>query len=256
MRELERKEGYFLITHYPSEESPIDIGFSPSPNGQGRAPEDQYQLKSDIEAFIVTLGEIYKPGSDDFNHYYQRVFYIAQLGLEGENIDNILANRTLEQLRGEIVVSAGATVRNKLLTTYGIGATICSALSGVLGVYFYKVPTDLLPLIPFFLLMISGSMIGSWLSLGVRTRSFRFDEMRLQIRDHSGPYVRLAFTGVLTVVTGLLMNIGALQISIGSLDSSNITTDPIISLTFGVLLGFSEKTLVSTLTEKTKGIVS
>lgn len=230
MSEIVKKEGYFVITHYPREGSPADIGFSPSPNSQGRAPEDQYQLKLEIEAFIVTLSEIYTPGSDDFHHYYLRAFYIAQLGLEGENIDNMLASRSLEQLRGEIVVSAGAAVRNKLLTTYGIGATICSLLSGILGLYLYKAPTDLLPLLPFFLLMISGSMIGSWLSLGVRTRSFRFDEMRLQIRDHSGPYVRLIFTGVLTVVTGLLMNIGALQISIGSLDSNNITTDPIISL--------------------------
>lgn len=256
MSNATNSKGYFVISHYPDSEKPTDIGFTLVPDTQQRPPEDQYQLKSDIESFLVTLNDVYRSDSEDFKHYYQRAFYLAQLGLEGDKIDTALANRALEQHRSEIVVSAGANVRNKLLKEYGKRGTIWGAIIFLIAILLLKFPIPSIPELPYFLLMLAGSMIGSWLSLGVRTRSFGFEELRQHIRDESGPTIRLAFTSILSLAAGLLMHIGALNISIGSLDSSKITSDPLIALTFGVLLGFSEKALVTSLTEKTKKIIS
>ncbi|WP_372741031.1 hypothetical protein [Neptunomonas sp.] len=256
MSDQTSKNGHFIISHYPNDDSPTDIGFTSSLNSSERVPEDQYQLKSDIEAFIVTLSDVYTKEGDEFKNYYQRAYYLAKLGLEGDHVDISLANRTLDQLRGEIVVSAGASIRNRLLTTYGFRAFIFCVIITIAAFILDKNPISSAPKMPFFLLMLSGSMVGSWLSLGVRTRSFSFDELRMHIRDQNGPTIRLAFTGVLTLVAGLLMHIGALNISIGTLDSTKIASDHLIALSFGILLGFSEKALVTTLTEKTKNMIS
>lgn len=254
MSDQKKVFGHFTVSHYPNNESPTDIGFTPIKTENGRPPEDQYTLKLEIESFIVTLNEIYESSSEEFNYYYQRAFYLAQLGLEGSHIDTTLASRTLEQLKHDIVISAGSRVRNSLLKIYGIRASICSAIASCIAIVALNYPIKSLPLIPYFLFMLSGAMIGAWLSLGVRTKSFIFEEMRTHIRDHTAPYIRLAFTGILTLTAGLLMKIGALQISIGSLDSNNIVSDPLISLTFGILFGFSEKALITTLNDKTKNL--
>lgn len=254
MNNPESKDGYFSISYYPDSDNPVDIGFSPIQGKEDRAPETQYKLKSEIENFIVSIKEIFSVQSDDFRNYLERAYYLAKLGTEGKNIDPVLASRSLEELREEIVISEGPAIRNKLLTIYGWKALTFFSIFGVAGLFLLKVPIPLMPQLSFFLFMVSGAMIGTWLSLGVRTKSFKFEELRILIRDHAGPYIRLSFTGVLTISTGLLMKIGALQISIGDMDSSHVTSDPMVAFTFGVLLGFTEKTLVTTFSEKAKGI--
>ena len=84
-------------------------------------------------------------------------------------------------------------------------------------------------------------MAGVWLSFGARKRHFKFEDLQILEQDLLEPFVRLFFTGLLTLVLGLLLSTKILVIALGSVESWQFTQDSSLALLIGILSGFSEQ---------------
>ncbi|KYL35685.1 hypothetical protein A2I96_13405 [Pseudoalteromonas tetraodonis] len=237
---------YFDISRYPKD-SPTDIAFTPI--SKDVVPKEYLKFKSDVEAFISTNKVLFKDDAVTREQFYEEVYSVASLCYSGEKSDLLTAKQALDDIKGEVLSQHWLKARSKILINYGIAALIISLLLFVSRFLFDDNYS-------FYFISLIGTCVGSWLSVAIRTKLLLFDEIRQNISENASPYIRCIFACVLSFACLIMFKVGVIEIKLGGISSKEIGTSIEIAIALGILFGFSEKYLISTMDNKSKKALS
>lgn len=236
---------YFLVSKYPDENKPTDIAFTPV--NKKTIPKEYLRFKADVEAFIATINVLFSKDKDTQSQFYDEAYYAAELCFSGDKSDLLTATQTLDEVKDKLTSSYWAKVRDGILAKYG-SAVFLFSLPFVLGFYVLSESYK------FYFISLIGTCVGSWLSLAIRTKQLVFDDIRQHLSEVTSPYIRCIFACVLSFVFLMLLKVGFVEIKLGTISSKDISTNLEVALTLGILLGFGEKYLISSINNKSQRI--
>lgn len=241
-------KGAFVV--YRDKENPRDIHFQLASGDINSVPEEQLNLKTEIDKVLIVLRMLFSEKDNGrFEEYFQPLLSLAQVGLVGDNPQPKLSEHTLTELKNEIVAREGGRVKNKYMKRLGINAISIGCLPLIAALILNWLAPQL-QVFKNFLLLWFGCMAGVWLSFGARKIRFRFEDLHIPEEDRLEPLVRLVFTGLITIIFGLLFSTGAVEVKVGGILLADFTQNSQIALLFGMVLGFSETILPSILASK------
>lgn len=268
------------LIHPPSREKPdiqpdpgdpraVDMYFSllelPEP-----PPKDQFALQIEIDKVLRTCQRLYlNPGAlqaAKFRIYFTRLFRLAQLGLQGEHPLPEIAASALATVAADLVDDEGGSIKNGYLAKLGFFACAYSAVPLALYVLLRLLPQDFTTpwlhslnvdrdLLSCFLLLWTGCFLGVWLSYGIRKTKFTLADLTSSDQDRLAPQIRLLFAGLLTMLIGILLVLDLIQLSIGSVSLTAITSYPLLAFMVGAFCGISELSLPASIGNRATTII-
>jgi hypothetical protein len=235
-------KGAFVV--FQDTQNPRDIHFEV--RSTESVPEDQLSLRDGIDRTLTVLQMLFpEPHGRRYREYYQPLLSLAQAGLVGDTAQPGLAARALVTFREEVTAREAGKVKNKYMRILGKYALWLGGLPLLAGLSIsHSRPGAVLGS---FLLLWSGCMAGVWLSYGARKTLFRFEDLNIPEEDRLEPWVRLIFTGLLSLAFGLLFSTGAVSVTIGKISTEEFVGKTQVALLIGLILGFSEQTLPTAL---------
>ncbi len=248
--------GYFNVSQ---DGNNLDILYQMADDKAGECPDDQLALKNDLEAAEAALKVLY-PDPEKRVPRFRELLSLAQVGLQG-NAQPKVAASALANLKQSILTIEGSLRKSRYFKELGELAAWYALPAFVLAAALkygrpqwlpFLVSSELRALGPLTIalaLLFAGAMIGAWLSYGLRTVTLTFDELTAPEEDRLEPRVRLLFVGVLTLVVGLALYLGVLEISLGKISSHDLVHRDALALLIGVLLGASERALTGQVTK-------
>jgi hypothetical protein len=102
----------------------------------------------------------------------------------------------------------------------------------------------------------TGTMIGTWLSFGIRRPNITFKDLGAPEDDMVEPVVRLIFTGLISVTIAFAFVCKMVNVDIGNLSSGDLLIHGSSALLIGLLFGVSELALPGTVTRRASQFVS
>lgn len=239
---------------YRDAENPSDIRFEQVSNSGAPAPEDQLELRDEIDRTLTVVQMLFPDKDSQFEEYFRPLLSLAQVGLVGDSADPKLAGRALATLKDEIVSREGGRIKNQYMKKLGIYALSMALPIAVIGAILHYVCPELRA-ISGFLLLWSGCMAGVWLSFGARKVFLKFEDLNIVEKDRLDPAIRLVFAGLLTMIIGLLLSTKAVVINLGGVTTENFTSSIEICLLIGLLCGFSEQALSAKVSKHASSIL-
>lgn len=234
---------YFVVSKYPEENNPTDIAFTPV--NKKPIPKDYLKFKSDVESFISTIKVLFSRDKAIQLQFFNEVYFATELCFSGEKDDFITANQTLIEIKDKLTSTYWTKARNEILVKYGIAALLVSFLL-FCGYYIFDSNFK------YYFISLMGTCLGSWLSLAIRIKQLDFDDIRQQISEVSSPYIRCIFACGLSFSFLMLLKVGVIEVKLGGISSKDLSGSLDLAISLGVLFGFGEKYLVSTINEKSK----
>ncbi len=236
-------------------------------------PQDQIELQQNIEQVLRALHSLYVNqltqsayAKTQFRQYYVRLFLVAQLGLEGDNVSITAAKSELAVITACLINDEAGRIKNGHLIRLGRTAAYFSLPVLVLYVTAKLLPPDgnvahvisaigidRTQLAGFCMLWI-GSFVGVWLSYGMRTTTFTLTDLTQTDGDFLSPRLRLLFAATLTMLLGILLSFNILRISIGDIVITNFSTHPMMAFLIGALCGISELLLPAAIGKQATGL--
>jgi hypothetical protein len=245
-------KGAFRVS--PNQEDPRDILFSRA-DGDGQVPADQLELRDAIEQTLLVLRTMFPEQDRRFVEYYRPLLSLSQAGLVGDAASPEISQRALMSLRAEISAREGGRIKNQYMKALLWRAAILSVLFFTVAAILHFVPPHATVLSNFFVLL-GGSMLGVWVSFGARKTILRFEELHILEEDRLEPFIRLVFAGLLTVIIGLLFGLKAVAVTIGAVTTDRLMTEWPVALLIGMLCGFSEQALSTTVAKHASTLFS
>ena len=208
------------------------------------------KFKQEIERVLIVLRELYSESDQLFDFYYDNLLKLAQVGLISHKID--IAYQALKVLKEEVVIKEGGKIKNKYMKMLGTAALKVGLLPLVIAIIAVNVEfynkKDFVILINFLFLW-SGSMVGIWLSFGVRKTDLSFYDLHVLEKDRLNPYIRLFFAGFMTITIGLFLSLDFFELKVCNITSSLINSNIRFAILLGIVCGISEKALPSKVTQ-------
>lgn len=239
-----------------------DIIFEIKSDVTEEIPSEQQNLVIDIGNTLATISLLYKSGTLEFKKAFDQLFFIAKTGLETDPAQPALATKALTQFKNEIVDKESGKKKNEYLKQLGLRAAIGGLPLLILGtiINFLSCNTIICDCIRSdyianMMILVSGTMIGVWLSFAITRTLIGFDDLAIIEKDRLEPTMRLVFTGALSVIFGFLFVKSFIEIKLGNLSSHDIITDPVSAFVIGAILGLNEKIIGSSLTKKTIDLI-
>lgn len=240
------------------------------PNATEPPPKDQSTLQIEIAKVLRTCRRLYldasPPRPAKFRIYYTRLFRLAQLGLQGDDPQPEVAATALATVTADLIDDEGAAIKNGYLVKLGRFVCIYSALPLAVYALLHLLPwewTDAglerlkvdLDLLSCFLLLWIGCFAGVWLSYGIRKTQFSLADLTNSDQDRLAPHIRLLFAGLLTMLIGILIAFGLIDLSIGTVSLSDITKWPLLAFLVGAFCGISELSLPVSISNRASTII-
>jgi hypothetical protein len=245
-------KGAFRVS--PNPEDSRDILFSRA-DGDGQVPADQIELRDAIEQTLLVLRTMFPEKDRRFFEYYRPLLSLAQAGLVGDAASPDISQRALMSLRTEITAREGGRIKNQYMKTLLWRAALLAIPLFLVAVGVRKIAPEALVLSNFFVL-VGGSTLGVWVSFGARKTVLRFQELHILEEDRLEPLIRLIFADLLTVIIGLLFGLKAVVVTMGAVGTDQIMTEWPVALLIGMLCGFSEQVLSSTVAKHASNLFS
>jgi hypothetical protein len=208
---------------------------------------------SAIEQTAATLRQVFKTESPDFKRYFGNLLSLAQGGLVGAAAQPSTAKRALANLQAEVVDHEAERLKSAYMRRLGIAAlwfavpgALVAAVAQVIGTFpEYTTPHGLLSpeAVRSIGLIVAGCAMGVWLSFGVRKQTLTFQDLNVADRDYLAPTLRLIFTELLTISLTVLFTAGVAEVTLGTLSSATVYSNPLAGLVFGLLCGLGEQAL-------------
>jgi hypothetical protein len=231
-------------------------------------PPDQLKLRADIGTTLMTLRAIFRDKNEGtcpktmtatqrrYAAYRDKLVGIAQIGLQTPADPNS-ARQWLEELRADILLREGPRVKNSYMGNLGVAAAALAAVSAVVYLLLRNNPqVHLLYAYRNLFVLLTGTMIGTWLSFGLRRPKIEFKDLSALEEDMMEPAVRLIFTGLIAITIAFVFATGMVNVNIGGLSSARLLDDGSSALLIGMLLGVSELALPGVLTRRASQFVS
>lgn len=235
-------------------------------------PPDQMEVKGEIEETLMILQLIFPaepkqswlqsllgvpPRKSRFESYRGKLYSLARVGLEGD-ADPKTAKQALVNLRAEVLAQEGPVVKNSYMKRLGVWAAAWAVAAAILYLIIRANPNfsvlasayrNLLPLWV-------GTMIGTWLSFGIRRNVLTLRDLSNLEADMVEPAIRLIFTGLIAVTIAFVFMLGMVNVVVGQLNSSQLYDHGSTAFLIGALLGISEQALPGTLTRRASQFVT
>jgi len=232
-------------------------------------PPDQLKLKADIEMTQTVLQTILPDENAElkpktmtamqhrYAAYQTKLLGLAQVGLQTP-ADPDSSRQALESLQMEILVREGPRVKNGYMKVLGVWAAVSGALTAIIYLMLRNNPnfSQLLHAYQNLLVLWTGTMIGTWLSFGLRRPKLAFKDLGALEDDMVEPGFRLIFTGLIAIIIAFIFASGMVNVSVGGLNSASLLAHGSSALLIGMLLGVSEQALPGTLTKRASQFVS
>ena len=236
-------DGAFIVCR--DTDNPRDIHFQLKKGVKSESvPKDQSTLRVEVDSALTILRSIFPKGDNRFEEYFKPLLSLAQLGLASKPAFTELAHSALIGLKEDIVSRESGGIKNQHMKKLGIDALWLSGAPLLVGLGLYYRSTEYHPLYSFFFLWV-GCMAGVWLSFGTRRSFMRFKDLYVPEEDALEPFVRLLFSGLLTITVGLFFSTGIVKVELGDISTLQFNDSVQIALLIGILSGFSEKVLPS-----------
>jgi hypothetical protein len=229
---------------------------------------DQLKLKADIDPTLMTLRAIFHDKEDArpktmtaiqqrYAAYQIKLLGIAQTGLQTPADPNS-ARQWLEALRADILLREGPRVKNNYMKKLGAAAAALAAVSAVVYLVLRNNPeaSHLVYAYRNLFVLLTGTMIGTWLSFGLRRPKIEFKDLSALEEDMMEPAVRLIFTGLIAITIAFVFATGMVNVNVGALNSARLLDNGRSALLIGMLLGVSELALPGVLTRRASQFVS
>lgn len=242
--------GCFCVYRNPDDK--WDITFSLKDSNPTEIPKNQLTLFSEAERLNVILRAIFKNNESEYIKYSTRLLTLSQAGLVGENAQPDLGIEALEVLKNDIVNNVGPEVKNKYMIKLGKVALIFLIVCFIIGIVLMLTPVSYLN---HYCIIWAGSMIGLWISFGVRKMEFSLDDFEKIEKDQMTPIIRVVFVGISSLILALMMNTGMLRVIIGDFDSVLISKNYECSLLIGIFSGLAETSLSKNLYNKAMELI-
>jgi hypothetical protein len=186
-----------------------------------------------------------KEAHDKYDVYFDKLAGIAIAGIGQDQTE--LGEMALETLKREVVVRESGRVKNEYIRRLGAWAAVFAfaffSLS-IVGRYgFY--PEWLGRQREFFTLL-SGSMVGTWVSFSIRKVELQYSELATIESDQLDPPIRLLFVAALTLFVGLIFTTDLARINIGNFNTASFLISSSSALLIGMVCGIGEQSLSRT----------
>lgn len=250
---LKMAKGAFVV--FRDKENPRDINFQLASSDISSVPEEQKNLKAEIEKVLTVLRTLFPENENErFEEYFRPLLSLAQAGLVSDNPQTKISAHTLVELKNEIVVREGGRVKNKYMIRLGLNAILIACPLLIVALILNWLAPQLQIFKNFSILWV-GCMAGVWISFGARKAHFRFEDLHIPEEDRLEPFVRLCFAGIITIIFGLMFSTGFVEVKTGEFLLADFTNNSQIALLLGMVLGFSETVLPSILASKTSAFI-
>lgn len=244
-----------------------DIEFQALP-GKTPVPE-QLDFKGAVEETLTILKVIFPAGAEAgtmlrgptsarrFEEYRVKLYWIARVGLEGD-ADPKTATQALGNLRAEILAQEGPRIKNGYMRLLGAWAAGFAILFAVLYLVIRNNPdfSNLFSAFKNLFPLLTGTMIGTWLSFGIRKNILTLRDLSNLEADMVEPAIRLIFTGLIAVTIAFIFSQGMVNVVVGGLNSANLITQGSTAFLIGILLGVSEQALPGAVTQRAAQFVN
>jgi hypothetical protein len=233
-------------------------------------PEEQLDLKRDIERALLVVKRLFiRDGKPEpkFRFYYVQLVGLAQLGLVGANASPQIARHALTSMIGGLIDSEGAGVKNAHLARLaktGAGLAVPFVLIYCLlrlapacpwvGPILDKLSLEPGQLSSFMILWV-GCFLGVVLSYGIRTTTMTLEDLIVTDSDFLLPLTRHLFAGALTMILGIALALGIVEVKIAGISSTQLIFDPQIAFLIGALCGISELLLPATVAKRAGAVL-
>ncbi|MEA2874227.1 MAG: hypothetical protein QOH67_4203 [Hyphomicrobiales bacterium] len=192
-----------------------------------------------------------------FQEYQLKLWSLAQVGLQGEASPDT-ARLALTALQNEILRQEGPRIKNTYMTRLGLFAFAFAAAAAIAYLAIRNndgFSVQLFAMKNLFLLW-TGTMIGTWLSFGIRKPVITLADLGGLESDMVEPPLRLLFTGLIAITFGFIFMSGMVNVKIGTLDTVQLLNHGSIALAIGMLFGVSEQLLPGALTRRSSQFLS
>jgi hypothetical protein len=272
--ETTRPGGYTVKLPDPENPRDKEVGWQQlvfEPRKGVVVPPVQLKLKADIEMTLTVLQNLLpdenaEPGPPKnmtamqhrYRAYQTELLGAAQVGLMQTPPDPDASRQALESLQMEVLVREGPRVKNGYMKVLGVSATVSGALAAIIYLMLRNNPhfSQLLYAYQNLFVLWTGTMIGTWLSFGLRRPKLAFKDLGALEDDMVEPGIRLIFTGLIAIIIAFIFGSGMVNVSIGGLNSANLLAHGSSALLIGMLLGVSEQALPGMLTKRASQFVS
>jgi hypothetical protein len=192
-----------------------------------------------------------------FDEYQFKLKALAQVGLQ-DNASPDTARLALTALQDEILRREGPRIKNAYMSRLGAWALIFGGAAVIVYLIlhnndgFSRQFSSLLNLA----LVWAGTMVGTWLSFGLRKPVIALSDLNSLESDMVEPPLRLIFTGLIALTISFIFLTGMVNVAIGTLKSAELLVHGSTALVIGLLLGVSEQALPGALTRRASQFVS
>jgi len=227
---------------YRDKDNPLDINFELVSGSLGNVPEDQLSLRDEVDQTLIVLRGMFPNGGVRFEEFFRQLLSLAQAGLVGDDANPQVASRALVTLKSQIVAREGGRIKNQYMKRLGVAAAMLGipALVGSIALLMFNPAATRFA---GYLFIWVGALVGAWLSFGTRKVRLQFEDLHILEQDRLEPLVRLIFSGLLSLIMGLIFATGAMEVTLGTITTAQFVGDAEVAILIGVLCGFSEKAL-------------
>jgi len=244
----------------------IRIGGPGTDAGGRQAPPEKQALFVDISNAVTVIKAVcaitkQSRASNLLDIYLRKLAGIGRVGLQESHVD--LANSGLRALKDEFLAHEAARIKNHYVLKLGqIAFTFAAILFGLYGWFSSRLGDSYEFFVHhrIFLLAAGGAAIGTWVSFSIRHVTLQFEDLHALEADLLDPAARVLLVIVLTVATFLLFWTGAINIQIGSLDTTDLRNpaalDGAIAVLIGVFCGIAERSLATVISGRASSFVT
>lgn len=245
--------GYYNVSENKSID--FDIKFSPIKDlGNLEIPIIQKDLVSKVEKTASVIQILTGLSKETKTIYFKKLVSLSQAGLAGENARPYESHMALTNLKDEIVTVRGPMIKNSYMKKLGLLAFIFSLIP--ISIYFIIEQFIAFNTYELYFFVWFGSMIGTWISYGVRKFNIQFYDLGTMEADMMTPSIRLIFIGISSIIFLLFFKTSIIDINIGGISFIDIIESKELQILFGFICGLVESKLGLQLYSKANNLLS
>lgn len=230
---------------YRDADNPRDIHFEVQAKD---IPREQLELRDQVAGALSIVRIIITDGTR-FEEYFRGLLSLAQAGLVGETANPDLALRALKEFKQDLTAREAGRIKNQYMKTLGVRAALLIAVLVALWITVFLLKQSSPFLSNLFRFEI-GTMIGVWLSFGTRKPILNFEDLHILEEDRLEPLVRLLFAGLLALIVALAFHLKVVTLTLGTLTTEQLDSQPWAAFFLGLLSGVGEKALSTNVTRQ------
>lgn len=191
---------------------------------------------------------------ETYRKYFNELLSLTQTGLVGGSADPTFATRALNNFKGELLKNEGTKLKSRYLKRYGILLIkpLCGfSLFALILVFFSSNFTMLKNIYPYFIIL-SGSMLGKWMSAVHKKIDFEDYQFNETNEYHLEEGLRIVYNIIFCLIVYLIILTGFIELKIGNITTSSVQNDIRVSILLGVVIGLFEKEIAIKIIRKTQ----